>query len=287
MKNTNKLKLGIIGHGFVGKATDWGFDQNVKKFIVDPIYKTSIDQLSEFDPHLIFICVPTPMRDDGTQETDILETVVKEASRKCRTSLIVIKSTVLPSVLNKLESFNRKLIYNPEFLREKFANEDFVDSKMIIFGGNREVASIVSRYYLQHSRCKTKKHIFLDLSSASLIKYAINTFLATKVVFFNEIFDIFKENNSNDSWEDIISVISTDERIGKSHMHVPGHDGKLGFGGACFPKDSSAFIRFSEQLNKELSVLSAAVRKNNEIRRQYSKLDKREEEQNISFDDKI
>ena len=107
------------------------------------------------------------------------------------------------------------------------------------------------------------------------------------MVFFNEIFDIFKENNSNDSWEDIISVISTDERIGKSHMHVPGHDGKLGFGGACFPKDSSAFIRFSEQLNKELSVLSAAVRKNNEIRRQYSKLDKREEEQNISFDDKI
>ncbi len=287
MKNIETLKLGIIGHGFVGKATDWGFNKNVEKFIVDPLYKTDIDQLSNFEPQLIFVCVPTPMRDDGTQETNILESVVQEAAKKCPDSVIVIKSTVLPSILKKLEESNKKLIYNPEFLREKYANEDFISSRMIIFGGNKDLASCVSKYYLQHSRCKTKEHIFLDIMSASLIKYSINTFLATKVIFFNEIFNIFKEINSNDSWEKIISTISIDERIGNSHMQVPGHDGRLGFGGACFPKDSAAFIKFSKQLNKELSVLSTAVKTNNKIRRKYSKLDRREEEQNISFDDKI
>ena len=163
------LKIGIVGHGFVGKATDWGFNKNTSKFIVDPKNGTNIDQLAEFNPELIFVCVPTPMGENGIQDSSIIEAVVQELSAKCQESIIVIKSTVLPSILEKIEKANTKIIYNPEFLREKHANEDFMNSEMIIFGGDEDIASQVSKFYLDHSRCKSTQHIFLAISSASLV----------------------------------------------------------------------------------------------------------------------
>jgi len=282
-----ELKVGIIGHGFVGKATDWGFNVNTSKFIVDPKNGTNIDQLAEFNPELIFVCVPTPMGENGIQDSSIIEAVVQELSVKCPESIIVIKSTVLPSILEKLEKTNTKIIYNPEFLREKHANEDFMNSEMIIFGGDKDIATQVSKFYLDHSRCKTTQHIFLDISSASLVKYSINSFLATKVLFFNEIHDVFNKLKNNDDWKTFIETVSLDKRIGDSHMDVPGHDGKKGFGGACFPKDTSALLKYAQDIGVDLDVLKIAINKNNKIRSQYTELGAREKEQNVSFDDKI
>ncbi len=282
-----ELKIGIVGHGFVGKATDWGFNKNSDKFIVDPKIETNIDQLSDFKPELIFVCVPTPMGENGFQDSSIIEAVVKELAIKCPESIIVIKSTVLPSILENLEKTNTKIIYNPEFLREKHANEDFMNSEMIIFGGDKEIASQVSKFYRDHSRCKSEKHIFMDISSASLVKYSINTFLASKVMFFNEIYEVFNKLKSNDSWESFIKTLSLDKRIGESHMKIPGHDGKKGFGGACFPKDTAALLKYAEDIGVELDILRAVIKKNNIIRSQYAELDDREKEQNVSFDDKI
>lgn len=282
-----ELKIGIVGHGFVGKATDWGFSKNTNKFIVDPKNETNIEQLAEFNPELIFVCVPTPMGENGIQDSSIIEAVVQELSAKCRESIIVIKSTVLPSILEDIKKVNPKIIYNPEFLREKHANEDFMNSEMIIFGGDKNIASQVSKFYLDHSRCKTKKHIFMDISSASLVKYTINTFLASKVMFFNEMHEVFNKLKSNDSWELFIKTLSLDKRIGESHMNVPGHDGKKGFGGACFPKDTAALLKYAEGIGVELHVLRSVINRNNIIRGQYAELDDREKEQNISFDDKI
>tara|TARA_A100001388_G_scaffold198720_1_gene150140 strand:+ start:572 stop:1432 length:861 start_codon:yes stop_codon:yes gene_type:complete len=282
-----ELKIGIVGHGFVGKATDWGFSKNTNKFIVDPKNGTNIDQLAEFNPELIFVCVPTPMAENGIQDSSIIEAVVQELSAKCRESIIAIKSTVLPSILEKIGKANTNIVYNPEFLREKHANEDFMNSEMIIFGGNKDVSSQVSKFYLDHSECKSAQHIFLDISSASLVKYSINTFLATKVLFFNEIHDVFNKLKNNDDWETFIETVSLDKRIGKSHMNVPGHDGKRGFGGACFPKDTSALMKYAKDIGVELNVLKAVISKNNIIRSKYTELDDREKEQNVSFDDKI
>ena len=285
--SNKELRIGIVGHGFVGKATDWGFSENTNKFIVDPKNGTNIDQLAEFNPELIFVCVPTPMGENGTQDSSIIEAVVQELSAKCRESITVIKSTVLPSILEKIEKANPKIIYNPEFLREKHANEDFMNSEMIIFGGDKNIASQVSKFYLDHSKCKTKKHIFMDVSSASLVKYTINTFLASKVMFFNEMHEVFNKLKSNDSWELFIKTLSLDKRIGESHMNVPGHDARKGFGGACFPKDTAALLKYAEDIGIELGVLKAVINKNNIIRGQYAELDDREKEQNVSFDDKI
>ena len=287
MRIYKKLKLAIIGYGFVGKATDQGFNKRVTKYIVDPLLNTSIEELKDFKPEIVFICVPTPMNDDGSQDASIISSVTNDLSKYCPKAIKVVKSTVLPSILDELRVLDANLIYNPEFLREKHANYDFIKSDMIIFGGDRNVSTEVSKAYLRHSRCETKEHIFTDLKTASLIKYAINTFLASKVIFFNELNSIFNKLETSDDWDTVINIISRDKRIGDSHMQVPGHDGRKGFGGACFPKDSLALIKFAKSLGVELNSLISTVRINNKIRSEYSELDSRESEQNVSFDDKI
>ena len=287
MKIYKKLRLGIVGHGFVGKAADWGFNKRVSKFIVDPLHNTSVADLAEFKPEIVFICVPTPMGNDGSQNSFIIENVTKELAEYCPEAIKVVKSTVLPSVLDQLQKLDGKLIYNPEFLREKHANLDFVNSDMIIFGGDRNTCTEVSNAYLRHSRCKTQEHLFTDLKTASLIKYAINTFLASKVIFFNELHSVYEKLDVRDSWEAVVNIISRDKRIGDSHMNVPGHDGRKGFGGACFPKDSLALIKFARSLDIDLNSLRSTVKINNKIRSEYEELDSRESEQNVSFDDKI
>ena len=197
----------------------------VEKFI-DPLYGTCIADLQEFNPEIVFICVPTPMSNDGSQDSTIIESVVKELVELCPNSIKIVKSTVLPSVLEKLEKIEPSLVYNPEFLREKNANLDFVNSDMIIFGGNRNTCSKVSDAYLKYSRCKTKEHIFANLKTASLVKYSINTFWLQRL-FFLMSFLIFERLNVFDSWESLVDIISRDKRIGDSHMNVPGHDGSV------------------------------------------------------------
>ena len=282
-----KLKLGIVGHGFVGKATDWGFSKNVEKFIVDPLYATTVFDLKKFDPEIVFICVPTPMNNDGSQDSSTITQVIKELVEHCPNSIKVVKSTVLPSILLGLKKYDECLIYNPEFLREKKANSDFVNSKIIIFGGEERSSLRVSEAYKNNSMCLTDDYIFTDIETAAFIKYSINTFLASKVIFFNELHSLFEKLNVNDNWESVISIISKDERIGDSHMQVPGHDGRMGFGGACFPKDSLAFLKFAESLGVKLNTIKTVIKTNNEIRSNYDDLDSREIEQNVSFDDKI
>jgi len=287
MRIYKKLKLGIVGHGFVGRATDWGFNKRIEKFIVDPLLNTNIRDLKEFSPEIVFVCVPTPMSDDGSQDSSIIENVIKELVSNCPNAIKVVKSTVLPSLLDELKKIDLKLVYNPEFLREKHANEDFVNSEMIIFGGDRNISTQVSNAYLRHSRCKTKEHIFTDLKTASFIKYSVNTFLASKVIFFNELHSVYEKLDVKDTWESVVNIISKDLRIGNSHMNVPGHDGRKGFGGACFPKDSLALIKFADSIGTNLNSLISVVKINNKIRSEYKNLDLRESEQNISFDDKI
>lgn len=279
-----KLKLGIVGHGFVGTATDKGFNKNVEKFIVDPRYGTSIEDLAKFKPNIVFICVPTPMSDNGEQDGTILTSVTKHLIEKCPDSIKVIKSTVLPATLKMLYGFDKNFIYNPEFLREKYADEDFVNAKFIILGGKKTIASKVADIYAQHSQCITRDFIFTELETASLVKYGINTFLATKVMFFNELYEVYKHSEMSDSWEFFKKVISMDNRIGNSHMDVPGHDGKKGFGGACFPKDANALAKYSESIGHEMKMLKKVIEMNNIIRASYEDLDEREKQQNISYE---
>ena len=279
------MKVAIIGYGFVGKALHNGLTNEVETYLVDPKLDTHVNELNSFMPEIIFICVPTPMNDDGSQKISILEDVIIEIKKLSFSPLTVLKSTVIPKYFCYLEKSIPNLIYNPEFLREKSANEDFLNSELIIFGGQRNSTDYLAGFYKEYTNCKNTEYQHTDLISASLIKYSINTFLATKVTFFNELFKVFNESGSTDSWKNIINIISKDQRIGKSHMEVPGHDGKLGFGGPCLPKDCNSLYLYSNELNKSMSILHQVIETNNNIRRSYNSLTDREKEQNINYGD--
>ncbi|KKL55198.1 hypothetical protein LCGC14_2257820 [marine sediment metagenome] len=100
------MKIGIVGHGFVGKAVDYGFEHPlVRKFYVDPLYETTIDDLIKWDPEVTFICVPTPMSEDGSVDASIVEDAVNRISNGLRNTLIIIKSTIPPNIVS---SFKRR-----------------------------------------------------------------------------------------------------------------------------------------------------------------------------------
>ena len=277
-----KNKVGIVGYGFVGKATKDGL-KNCDTFLVDPKLSTTINDLVLFNPKIVFICVPTPMSDNGSIDASILESTCQELSKKIPNALLIVKSTVIPNIIARIASENSKIILNPEFLREKTASEDFINSKLIIFGGDQKACENAKVFYEQNTYCKCKDYQFTTVEGASFIKYAINTFLASKVIFFNEFFNLIRKTNPEIEWDDLKKIIQLDERIGNSHMDVPGHDGRFGYGGACFPKDTKALLKYSEENNITLNLLERVIEINNKIRSSYTDLDEREKEQNVKF----
>lgn len=280
------MRVGIIGYGFVGKALKSGLNSSAEVSIIDPKLKTSEIDLLPFNPEIIFVCVPTPMGDDGTQDISILNEVIDKLKKLNFNCPLILKSTILPNALEQMNLEIPNLVYNPEFLREKHANEDFINPNMIVIGSkNNNAIKFLENFYKKYTNCKCKNYIKTDLTTASLIKFTINSFLATKVSFFNELNSVFSETNSSESWDNFIKFLSYDKRIGNSHMSVPGHDGRLGFGGACLPKDSLAFAKFAELNNSKLNVLKTAISVNNSIRQQYNS-DQRESDQNINFFEK-
>ncbi len=277
-------KIAIIGHGFVGKATEVGFSLNTQICVIDPKENTKVSDLEEFKPKFVFVCVPTPMEKSGAQDFSIVLGVFDQISKLSFKPCVILKSTVTPENLDSAKKILPDFIYNPEFLREKYAEEDFINSQMILIGGKKPFQEKVKKLYQDHSLCNTTNFIFTDHTTASLVKYSINSFLATKVLFFNQLKDIFEGSNAGGDWESFISLIKLDHRIGNSHMDVPGHDGKKGFGGACFTKDTAALLQYSNKISKDFTLLAKIISINNEIRSQYRKLDKREIDQNVNYD---
>ena len=280
------MNVSIIGHGFVGKALELGINDNVEKLLIDPIYNNNISDINNFNPNIIFICVPTPMKDNGDQDWKILNNVLMELKNNGMESNIVLKSTVLPSGIQNIENSFPEIVYNPEFLTEKNSVNDFINTDQIILGGMEDNTNKISLFYKNHTKCITNNYIFTDLISASLIKYAINCFLASKVIFFNELNQLFVNSDTNEKWENFLDIVSSDSRIGNSHMQVPGPDGRYGFGGACFPKDAEAFYKYSVLKKSPLNLLKKVIDLNKDIRNSYNNLTKREIDQNINFSSK-
>ena len=125
------MKISIIGHGFVGKALEKCIKDNIEIKIIDPVYNTDISQLKSFQPEIIFVCVPTPMNKDGSQDISIVEDVIDNLIKNKVEALIILKSTVLPSSIEILQGKISRFIYNPEFLREKHAFDDFINAETI------------------------------------------------------------------------------------------------------------------------------------------------------------
>ena len=190
-----------------------------------------------------------------------------------KNGIIIVKSTVTPDVITK---WNNHIVYNPEFLTERSANSDFVNPDFHIFGGFEVYTDEVERLYKDYSLCKPCPAYHMSLQEASFVKYTINSFLAMKVLFFNQLYDAVGDTSAN--FATIIKAVGSDGRIGSSHTSVPGHDGRQGYGGACFPKDTSAFVNYSNRL----TLIEKCIEINNTYRSQYE-LDEREKEQHVNY----
>ena len=278
----NKLKIGIIGYGFVGQAVQYSFmTQNVETFIVDPKYNdNTLDDLVEWNPGLIFVCLPTPSNNDGSIDASLVRDTVKNLKSRLNT-FIIIKSTITPKIVSEITSQEFNIAYVPEFLSEGNAKFDMVNSDFMVIGTNFDNAyDQVIDYYEKYSMCKKGiNYINVTPTEASFVKYTINTFLAMKTAYFNELYSLADAADVN--YQNILKGVLADSRIGSSHTKIPGPDGKFGFGGACFPKDLNAFIDYSDNKSK-LTILKGVRTSNNRIRSQYE-TDDREKANNIKF----
>lgn len=264
------MKLGIVGHGFVGTAVDHGFTRDIQKFIVDPKHNSTntIEDLIKFKPDAVFVAVPTPQSESGECNTEILEGVMQQLNAS-KGLLVIVKSTVPAYKLQKIqeECINIRIVYNPEFLTEKNYIDDFVNPAMHVFGGINADTDAVEKLYLEHSDCKECPVYKTDLITASMVKYCINSFLATKVTFMNEMYDVLKAARGAD-WNTFTKIIANDPRIGNSHMKVPGNDGQRGYAGSCFPKDTAALAWFAREiLNTQFTQLETSIKINDTLRK--------------------
>lgn len=286
------MTISVIGLGFVGKAVASAFP-NVEIIGIDPkVGPHDISVLKNRDDVLAhFVCVPTPMRDDGSIDSTIITTVVEYLSENT-TGLIIVKSTVTPDVINELASkTDGRFVYNPEFLTEANASHEFRNPAFHVLGSfSRKTSQSALRIYRDFSNVDTSvPAFFVQPAEASFIKYGLNSFLATKVLWLNEfkdLIDSFQEISADDmsqeSYGRIVEAMKADPRFGTSHTSVPGPDGKRGFGGACFTKDTNAFLAFAKKFGSPLETLNTVVSKNIEYRSAYD-LDSREKEQNVSY----
>lgn len=287
----NPFRMAIVGHGFVGQAVEYAFTHPMVDFkLIDPKYNTSIDDLSNYDPHCVFICAPTPSHDNGAVDSTIVEDSTLKALIHTN-ALVVIKSTITPDVIERLyNSMDRRQVdrfaYNPEFLTEKNAKADFVTAKFHVMGGSPQATQELIEIYDIFSGCESNDYHRMTAFEASFVKYTINSFLATKVTFFNQLYDLV--NSYGCSYNIVTRAAGLDPRVGMGHTRVPGFDGKRGFGGACLPKDTNALLNFSTVTNEDtgetiaFDLLEKVLDINTRYRVQYD-LDDREKVNNITF----
>src|SRR5262245_24663499 len=291
------MKLTIIGTGYVGLVTGACFaevghqvicvDNDADKIKIlqsgsIPIYEPGLGELVQKNAQagrlafttsiaegveksdVVFIAVPTPPLPDGAVDLSFIEKVARDiAGAMTSYKIVVDKSTVPVKTGDKVaETIKRyckarvdfDVVSNPEFLREGFAVEDLMKPDRVVIGARsqRPVAAMKEIYTPFNAPI-----IVTDINSAELIKHAANSFLALKISYINAISVICEASGAN--VQEVANGMGMDARIGRRFL-----DAGLGFGGSCFPKDLSAFIKISEQLGHDFRLLKEVQRINAE-----------------------
>lgn len=265
------MKLGIIGQGFVGGAVYQGMKNYFETFTFDlngKCTESSLFTLIE-KVDVTFLCLPTPMKKNGQCDLSIVENCLTEVnlisnSLSKKDFIVIIKSTIPPGTTERLNQLfeNINIVFNPEFLTEANAVEDYKNQNRIIVGGDRPYTSTVKTIF---EKAFPKVPIIKTSSTiAEMVKYITNTFLATKISFANEMYQICQGLNID--FDKVVEYAKYDDRLGKSHWSVPGHDGDFGYGGHCFPKDIAALKHVADDLGVDTTMLSATINKNTEVR---------------------
>ena len=266
------MHIGVIGNGFVGKATVQLKCKDITIFAYDinPDFcdpkNLKLHDLKMCE--LIFISVPTPMNKDGSCYLNIINSVLNDLKQIDYDGIVVLRSTVPVGTCDNLKCY-----FMPEFLTEKNFIDDFINNKDWIFGlldgplDEEFKLKITELFYLAHKndRIKYNNLNFVSNKEAEMIKMFKNCFLATKVSFCNEIYQFCEIKGVN--YENVRKFAANDDRILHSHTSVPGHDGKKGFGGTCFPKDTSSLCYEMEKTGMKSYIIKSIIDRNEKIDR--------------------
>lgn len=292
-----KKSIAVIGQGFVGGSlttvfAERGFDvyayDKAGKYAKgalpshgDPVagYPGSIAELIGDNEEggtpgfskVYFVCLPTPMFEDGSADLSIVEGALKELAAVSGERIAVVKSTVPPGSIERWNSMfsqtGLRIIFNPEFLTEANALDDMRNQTRIILGGPRPWINVVKQVF--QAAFPKVPIIKTSSTTAEMVKYLTNNFLSVKVAFANEMAQICEaldKSGLNVDYDKVIEYSKYDKRLGDSHWAVPGPDGSRGFGGHCFPKDLNALTHVAKELGVKPTVLLAVWEKNLEVR---------------------
>lgn len=246
------MKIGILGLGYVGTAVAHTH-RNQDLIIRDPKLgdkSASIEEIKNSDA--VYICVPTPMLDDGHCDDSYVKSVLHEL--KDYDKVIISKSTVPPGVYLRLQGNYPNLVHVPEFLTAANATQDYETSTWVLIGGNLRYCED-AKHIIKSSTIEATNYHITDIATASLFKYMANSFMATKVTFMNDLYHLAQAVGVE--WQEIKEISKNDPRLGNSHWDVPGPDGQFGYGGACFPKDVSAIVEHGLDIGTPQKLLEA------------------------------
>ncbi|MEK7613201.1 MAG: hypothetical protein AAB449_03615 [Patescibacteria group bacterium] len=258
------MKVGIIGVGMVGGAIRHGFSRIGHDIHVHDVRLPGTSLADALETEIVFICVPTPSRPDGTCDTSIVEQVVREIARAGYRGLVAIKSTVEPGTTDKLSARhpNLRLAFCPEFLREKATYTDFVEQHDVC---------VIGAYRAEDFELLKRVHDPLPQHYAEVApleaefgKYFLNVFNALRIVFANQFYDVTKAAGAD--YQKIKNAITKHRAVPAVYLDC--NENFRGFGGACLPKDTAAFAQFAKKMlgpDAPLSLFEGIV----EINKRY------------------
>tara|TARA_B100000214_G_scaffold211586_1_gene153692 strand:- start:389 stop:1177 length:789 start_codon:yes stop_codon:yes gene_type:complete len=259
------MKIAIAGYGYVGKAVEAYLQQTgATTKIVDPEYYRILGKdltcglkVSDTNADGVIICVNTPQAENGQCDVSNVIDVLGDTHAE---KPVLIKSTISLEGWKQIKEIfpSHTISFSPEFIRADTAIEDMLNTKTIYIGGGHFY--FWERVFQRAT--KLSKIIHAKPEELILAKYFRNSFLATKVAFFNQIYDLCEATNID--FSKVSTLITEDSRIGQSHTEVTT---ERGFGGHCFPKDTQAIIKTAHEEGVDLSLLREAIRYNNNIRK--------------------
>lgn len=254
------MNIGIVGLGVIGSAAQYGFQKLGHRIYVHDIKQNT--QLSDLlESEIIYICVPTPANEDGSCNTSIVESVVKDLDLLNYKNIVAIKSTVEPGTTSKLISLynNNKICFVPEFLRERCAVSDFTENHDLLAIGTED-SNVYNKIKESHGNYpKNVKQI--NPTEAELLKYYSNIFNAMRIIFANEMYEVANKLNA-----DYNNIKEAYVLRNTKDMYLDVNENFRGYGGVCLPKDTKAMAALCKKLGLDLSLFETIDKENNKFR---------------------
>jgi len=251
------MKIGIVGLGTVGSACKFGFEK-LGHIVIEHDIKLETKISDVLPADIVFICVPTPIGNDGECDVSIVEDVITNLARLRYSGIVAIKSTVVPGTTKRLQWNERSLniCFVPEFLRERCAISDFVENHILLAVGteDKRTFEIVKE---AHGRYP-KKSIMMGITEAEFLKYYSNVINAMRIGFANEFFETCSKLGA--SYDEIKNAYVMTGQMPDQYLDV--NENFRGYGGVCLPKDVKAIVALQKKLGLNLGLFKSLDEEN-------------------------